>query len=934
MSKKILTPEQRIEWLKCAADPVYFINKYGMAFNTSTQSFGKIKCFKYQEKVIDSFLNFQNNIILKSRQCLKENTFVDTPDGPKMIQDFKVGDKLYSYNFLEEKIEEDMVSDAWCSGDRQCVKFKLQDTRNFESGENHPFFVKTKGWVKAKDLVIGDEILDDNVGFGIHNEDEDQIKLLAYLITDGSSVKQVRFTNNNIDYLNEFEKSSNNIFPDLQIRKSKKLNGYDYFPHQEYGTNTLNPAMDWCKKMGIADKHSADKKLPNDVFSWNKKSISLLINRIFAGDGWISIYNRKNNKRLEVGLGSPNLEFLHQIKMLLNKFSIKCNVYEVKKMKLQKNEFFKLRITHSKSVEKFIEQIGIYKKIKEEHIEVLKNRKHDVKNGSVVKKVQITSFNKCYDISVSKNENFFVDGLLTHNTGLSVITAAYIAWRLLFKSHERILVMANDGAGSKRFLEHVKTFIMGCPEFLKPDGQPKWNETNIKLSNYSFVEAKASSPQAGRGGTYTCVVLDEFAFIEKDKEIWTAVSFALSKSKGDCIIISTPYGSGNKYHEFWVEAESGRGVFNPIRVHWTENPDCAVGLEYRPNEKGKMEPWSPWYEEQRKTANYDSTKIAQELDLSFLGSKLLAIDENILLEYRARIVNNKIQPICYIDLKQKERDKLFTSEKTAFWVWEKPLPGEEYLISADIARGAGDDYSTVQVLNAKTLVQAAELQLKIDPDLFANVLHTTALLYNEAYVVAEGNSFGLATTYKLERALNYKNIFYYKTYKKMHVRPTGFDDFAVDKDVEVPGFQTNSKTKPLLVSNLREMMRENSVTINSLRLLNEFNTWVMQTKSGNVVTASHEPGYNDDLIMAMGIGLYVRQTEYENVVKNKKMSKVMLDAYGFNSTPIQASRTEGDKMQEKAEREALEKINPEIMFFKNGLDEENNDDNDPNWILG
>ena len=74
--------------------------------------------------------------------------------------------------------------------------------------------------------------------------------------------------------------------------------------------------MEWCENKGIANKKTELKNLPEEVFYWDKKSVSLLINRIFAGDGWISILKKNGNKRLELGLGSPSLIFLEQIKML------------------------------------------------------------------------------------------------------------------------------------------------------------------------------------------------------------------------------------------------------------------------------------------------------------------------------------------------------------------------------------------------------------------------------------------------------------------------------------------------------------------------------------------------------------------------------------------------------------------------------------------
>lgn len=322
--------KKMLEYARCAKDPVYFLNNYGYVFDAKKKKVDKMTCFPYQDTCVRRFHKEQNNIILKSRQCLPGDTYVDTPSGPKAIKDFKIGDEVYSYNLLSNEVEVDTVYDAWCSGDRQCVKFKPQDTRNFEVGENHPFYVKDKGWVKAKDLKRGDEIIDANFGFGDIIANEDEIKLLAYLITDGSTNNQVKFTNNNINYLGEFEESINNLFPELSIRKSPKLNGYDYFPHQEHGTSSKNPIIEWCETKEIANKKTEFKLLPKEVFNWDKKSTSILINRLFAGDGWISIYKKgENSKRLELGIGSPSEEFLYQIKSLLKKFDIKCNIYEV-----------------------------------------------------------------------------------------------------------------------------------------------------------------------------------------------------------------------------------------------------------------------------------------------------------------------------------------------------------------------------------------------------------------------------------------------------------------------------------------------------------------------------------------------------------------------------------------------------------------------------
>ncbi len=77
---------------------------------------------------------------------------------------------------------------------------------------------------------------------------------------------------------------------------------------------------------------------------------------------------------------------------------------------------------------------------------------------------------------------------------------------------------------------------------------------------------------------------------------------------------------------------------------------------------------------------------------------------------------------------------------------------------------------------------------------------------------------------------------------------------AADRGL-VAGFSTTSKTRPLIVSKLDEYFREKSVTVRSNRLIDELFTFIF-----NNGRAEAMKGYNDDLVMAFCIGLWVRDT--------------------------------------------------------------------------
>lgn len=71
----------------------------------------------------------------------------------------------------------------------------------------------------------------------------------------------------------------------------------------------------------------------------------------------------------------------------------------------------------------------------------------------------------------------------------------------------------------------------------------------------------------------------------------------------------------------------------------------------------------------------------------------------------------------------------------------------------------------------------------------------------------------------------------------------------------VAGFSTTSKTRPLIISKLDEYFREKAITVRSIRLIDELFTFIFINGRAEAMR-----GYNDDLVMAFGIGLWVRDT--------------------------------------------------------------------------
>jgi hypothetical protein len=255
------------------------------------------------------------------------------------------------------------------------------------------------------------------------------------------------------------------------------------------------------------------------------------------------------------------------------------------------------------------------------------------------------------------------------------------------------------------------------------------------------------------------------------------------------------------------------------------------------------------------------------------------------MKYRRDIGDKK--PICYFDFK-KEEDS-FVNYETSFHIWKKPKENGNYIIGGDVGRGDSKDYSTLQIIDADELEQVGEYQGKIVPDTFAELINKVGLIYNNAYLAIECNSFGLATTLILKNQLKYPSDRMYiaksavKLYNRTH-------NYIVEKDTDVPGFQTTVKTRPLLISALTKYMRDMQIKINSNRLLIEFETFIY-----NGEKIEHAPGFNDDLIFAFAIALLIRDTEFESVFWNKKKTIEMLEMITHSSQNLETLNLEGNE---------------------------------------
>ncbi len=457
--------------------------------------------------------------------------------------------------------------------------------------------------------------------------------------------------------------------------------------------------------------------------------------------------------------------------------------------------------------------------------------------------------------------------LKARQLGLSTLTAGYALWMMTFQHDKNILVIATKQDTAKNLVTKVRVMHANLPAWLK---QPcvEDNKLSLRYRNGSQVKAVASSEESGRSEALSLLIIDEAAFIDKIDTIWAASQQTLATG-GRALIISTPNGVGNFFHKVWTEAESGINDFNFIRLHWSLHPDRD----------------ETWRKEQDKLLG--PSLAAQECDCDFITSGRSVIDGLILERIRE---NDVREPM--------ERRGVDSN----YWIWQPPNYTKNYVVSADVSRGDGTDYSAFHIIDVESLEQVAEYRGKISTQDFGNMLVNVATEYNNALLVVENNNIGWAAIQQvIDR--EYENLFYTsKDLQYVDVQHQMTNKYRTQERNMVPGFSTTSKTRPLIIAKLEEMFREESVNVHSQRLIDELFVFIY---NGNRAEALI--GYNDDLVMSFAIALWVRDTALRLRSEGIELSKKAISGISQNPAVYKPEPNKNDswEMEVKGEKEDL-----------------------------
>ena len=431
------------------------------------------------------------------------------------------------------------------------------------------------------------------------------------------------------------------------------------------------------------------------------------------------------------------------------------------------------------------------------------------------------------------HENRFNICKMPRQTGKSTTCVSYLLHYAVFNDNVNIAILANKASTARDLLGRLQLAYENLPNWMQ-QGIISWNKGSLELENGSKISSNSTSSSAVRGGSYNVIFLDEFAFIPNhiaDDFFASVYPTITSGQSTKVIIVSTPRGM-NHFYRMWHNAEKGQSEYVPTEVHWSEVP-------------GRDAEWR-----EQTIANTSEQQFKIEFECEFLGS------------VNTLISAAKLKNLVFEDP---------INRNAGLDIYEEPVKDHNYIVTVDVARGLGNDYSAFIVFDTTEFpykVVAKYRNNEIKPMLFPNIIHNIAIGYNQAFVLIEVNDIGDQVASIMQYDLEYDNLLM-ATMRGRNGQIVG-QGFS-GKKTQL-GVRMTAAVKKLGCSNLKTLLEDDKLLTCDYEIISELTTF---SQKGNSFEA--EEGSNDDLAMCLVIFSWLVCQDYFKEMSDQDVRKRIYD---------------------------------------------------------
>lgn len=453
--------------------------------------------------------------------------------------------------------------------------------------------------------------------------------------------------------------------------------------------------------------------------------------------------------------------------------------------------------------------------------------------------------------------------LKSRQLGISSIVVALSIRACIVGDNVACLLVSHNQSSTNTIFDKLKQQFDSLPDFIKPDMTTN-NRQELKFVNNSKITCvTAGNKDIGRGDTFGGIVhLSEFAFWKNPDKQLKSLSQAVS-STGKIIIESTAQGfnkfsdvylnaknNENSYKEFFFNWINGGKLFNELYKlsvdKYTAIHGVPLSLEDLDSSEtelvglGATLDQITWRREKIGTDGIDAFNVeypSTDTDCFLVTGKTLFDSKRIDTCYKA-LIKDKVLPIPKDNIVGLPLD-LQNLYGKSFKMWAIPKVGMKYYIGVDCSEGIGLDSSTAIVLDSNGVEVAQLKNNQLKPYQIADVVDILGRYYNKALLTVEKASGGHSVIERLRYDKNYMNMTKYQSY----------DEY--NRSIWKVGFDTNGKSKSIIINDCREWFEKGLILINSAEVLDEMKVYVANDNgSMGAISGSH-----DDLVIAMALAI-------------------------------------------------------------------------------
>lgn len=461
--------------------------------------------------------------------------------------------------------------------------------------------------------------------------------------------------------------------------------------------------------------------------------------------------------------------------------------------------------------------------------------------------------------------------LKARQIGITWLAAGYALWKLLTMPGTRALVVSINEDEAIKVVNRIFDMFNSLPDHLRFEGEitkPTRGARPSTLIELTFPDGRISSVvglpstrRAGHGETATIVLLDEYARHEYARESWKA-TFPTADNGGQIVVISTANGvsneqsgEGNYFHHLYVNSEA-YGIHTQF-LAWDRHPDRDEN----------------WYVTNARAlpAADRAEQFPRSPEDAFVNTGECWFDLEALAWYSDHGILAEDTRMRFVSKNDGRAADIAWMAGGCNRVYAKPDPLRSYAIGADVATGRGLDYSCAYVIDLSSMELAAECYGKLDADEFAEQLHYLGRWYGNARLAVEmGGGYGEPVVISLRDGRKGRPH-YPRLYRH------AIADRADMHQLKNYGFPMNTKTRPQVINQIEQAIRERAIKALTRSLIMELRTFV---RMNTLPSPRALDGANDDRVMALGIALEMYRQygthEKRNVRKQTRERKAHL----------------------------------------------------------